>query len=118
MLKNDDTRLRLGRQLVHARRQRAWRLNDVARHTTRQPGRLSEMENGKANSTIDALAEVGDAMALSLVFVPNDRLADVLTMIGQPEPAPHLPTEVLSVYEEVFIPDPPEDDEETTHAGS
>jgi transcriptional regulator with XRE-family HTH domain len=114
----EDVRIRLGKQLVDTRRGRGWTLNDVARRTARQPGRLSEIENGKANSTIDSLAEVGHAVGLSLVFVPNERLADVLAFIGQPEPKKHLPTEVGSVYEDVFIPDPPEDEEETKHAGS
>src|SRR5436305_1188929 len=113
-----DIKIRLGRQLVKARRRRGWTLTDVARRTTRQPGRLSEIENGKANSTIDSLAEVGEAVGLALIFVPNERLADVLAMLGQPEPKIHLPTEVSSVYEDVFIPDPPEDDEGTEHAGS
>jgi transcriptional regulator with XRE-family HTH domain len=109
----EEARARLGRQLVDARRRRGWTLNDVARRTTRHPGRLSEIENGKANSTVDSLAETGNAVGLSLVFVPNERLADVLSVIGRPEPKTHLPTEVGSVYEDVFIPDPPEDDEAT-----
>jgi hypothetical protein len=79
---------------------------------------LSEIENGKANSTIDSLAEVGDALGLSLVFVPNERLSDVLAFIGQSEPKTSLPTEVGSVYDDVFIPDPPEEDEGTKHVGS
>ncbi len=114
MLEN-DARKRLGQQLVEARRRRGWTLNDVARRTTRQPGRLSEIENGKANSTVDSLAEAGEAVGLSLVFVPKERLADVLASIGQPIPKTHLPTEVGSVYEDVFIPDPPEDEEEPKH---
>ena len=117
-MSENDFKVRLGRQLLNARRRHGWTLNDVARRTTRQPGRLSEIENGKANSTIDSLAEVGEAVGLALVFVPNERLADVLAVIGQPEPKTHLPTEVSSVYEDVFIPDPPEDDEGTKHAGS
>jgi transcriptional regulator with XRE-family HTH domain len=114
----NSTRIRLGQQLADGRRRRGWTLNDVAHRTTRQPGRLSEIENGKANCTIDSLAEVAGAAGLSLVLVPSERLADVLALIGQPEPVPHLPTEVTSVYEDVFIPDPPEDDEGPRHAGS
>ena len=122
MWEEEEARARLGRQLADARRRRGWTLNDVARRTTRHPGRLSEIENGKANSTVDSLAETGNAVGLSLVFVPNERLADVLSVIGRPEPKTepktHLPTEVGSVYEDVFIPDPPEDDEATRHADS
>jgi transcriptional regulator with XRE-family HTH domain len=112
------SKVRLGHQLAQARHRRGWRLLDVARRTTYRPGRLSEIEHGKANSTIDTLAEVGDAVGLSLIFVPNERLADVLALIGQPEPQTHLPTEVGSVYEDVFIPDPPEDNEGTENAGA
>ena len=117
-MSKNDFKMHLGRQLANARRRHGWTLNDVARRTTRQPGRLSEIESGKANSTIDSLAEVGEALGLALVFVSNKRLADVLAVIGQPEPKTHLPTEVSSVYEDVFIPDPPEDDEGTKHGGS
>jgi transcriptional regulator with XRE-family HTH domain len=112
-----ETRKRLGKQLAEARRRRGWTQNDVARRSTRQPGRLSEIENGKANTTINTLAEAGEAVGLSLVFIPQERFADVMTFIGQPEPKTPLPTEVGSVYEEVFIPDPSEDEEEPKHGG-
>jgi transcriptional regulator with XRE-family HTH domain len=101
----EDTRIRLGSQLEVARRGRHWTLNDVAQRIGRQPGRISEIEGGKANSTIQSLSEAGDAVGLSLVFVPNDRLAEVLTMIGTAEPKTRPPLEVTSVYDDVFIPD-------------
>ena len=116
MVEESEAKRRLGRQLAEARRRRGWTLNDLARRSTRQPGRISEIENGKANSTVDTLAEAGETLGLALLFVPKDRLAAVLTFIGQPEPKMHLPTDVGSVYEEVFIPDPTDDDE-PTHAG-
>jgi transcriptional regulator with XRE-family HTH domain len=114
----EDTKARLGSQLAEQRRRRGWTLNDVARRSTRQQGRLSEIENGKANITIESMADVGNAVGLSLVFVPTERLADVMVYIGQPEKTLSLPTEVGSVYEEVFIPDPSDDDDEPKHAGS
>lgn len=110
-------RKRLGEQLTNARRRRGWTQSDVARRSTRQPGRLSEIENGKANVTIDTLAEAGEAVGMSLTFVPKDRLTDVLAFIGHAEPTIPLPTEVGSVYDEVFISDPSPEDEERKHGG-
>jgi transcriptional regulator with XRE-family HTH domain len=111
-----EDRKRLGEQLANARRRRGWTQTDVARRSTRQPGRLSEIENGKANVTVDTLAEAGEALGMALTFVPKERLADVLTFIGQSEPTKPLPTEVGSVYDEVFIADPPPE-EERKHGG-
>ncbi len=109
---DNDTKVRLGDQLAEARRRRQWTQRDLAHRSTQPASRLSLIESGKANTTIDTIAETGEAVGLSLVFVPKERLADVLTFIGQPEPKTPLPTEVSSVYEDVFIPDPTEDDEE------
>jgi transcriptional regulator with XRE-family HTH domain len=112
---NYNTRVRLGDQLAKARRRKQWTQRDLARRSTQPASRLSLIESGKANTTIDTIAEIGEAVGLSLVFVPKERLADVLTFIGQPEPKTPLPTEVGSAYEDVFIPDPTEDEEESRH---
>lgn len=111
---NDNTRVRLGRQLAEARRRKSWTQNDVARRITPPASHLSLIEQGKANPTVDTLAETGEALGLSLVFVPKTRLASVLSLLGQPDTPSPLPTEVGSVYEDVFIPDPT-DDEEPEH---
>ena len=81
---------------------------------TQPASRLSLIESGKANTTIDTLAAIGDALGLALVFVPKDHLAEVSNLVGRPESIRPLPTEVGSVYEDVFIPDSP-DDEEPEH---
>jgi transcriptional regulator with XRE-family HTH domain len=108
----DFTRKRLGRQLATARRSRHWRLDDIARRTGRQPARISEMETGKANSTIDMIADAGDTLGLSLLFVPTDRLEDVLRIIGEYAP-PHVPARDLpSVFQKAFVDDGVEDDEQ------
>src|SRR5664279_5301546 len=111
---NDDTRVRLGDQLAKARRRRQWTQRDLARRSTQPASRLSLIESGKANTTIDTLAAIGDAVGLSLVFVPKDRLGDVSKLVGRSDSIKPLPTEVGSVYEDVFIPDP-SDDEESEH---
>jgi transcriptional regulator with XRE-family HTH domain len=111
-MSQDQTRKRLGQQLATARRSRRWRLNDMARRTGRQPARISEMETGKANSTIDMIADAGETLGLSLLFVPSHRLEDVLRIVGEHAP-PHVPAHDLpSVFEKAFVDDSVEDDEQ------
>jgi hypothetical protein len=106
-----DTRKRLGDQLVQARRARDWRLNDVAYRSANTAARLSVIENAKANVTVDTMAQLGEAMGMSLVFVPTDKLAQALAL-SAPSPAEaHVPAETPSVYDELFIPDSSEDEE-------
>jgi transcriptional regulator with XRE-family HTH domain len=101
----EDAKTRLGAQLHTARRSHHWTLNDVARRIGRQPGRISEIEGGKANSTIHSLSEVGEAVGLSLVFVPDDKVADVLKLVGTVKTQARPPLEVTTAYDDVFIPD-------------
>jgi transcriptional regulator with XRE-family HTH domain len=101
----EDVKIRLGTQLENARRQRHWTLNDVARRIGRQPGRISEIEGGKANSTLHSLSEAGEALGLSLIFVPEEKLPDVLRIIGIAEPTVRPGFDVPSAYDDVFIPD-------------
>jgi transcriptional regulator with XRE-family HTH domain len=102
----------IGRQVSSFRRKRGLRIHDLAQRTGKNPARISELENGKSNSTVDFLNEIGAALGLTLMFVPNDRLADVQAIIGirdrQIAPAYDLPT----VFDEVFI-----DDSETGEEG-
>jgi transcriptional regulator with XRE-family HTH domain len=108
---NEDTKVRLGNQLAEARRRRHWTQADLTQRLTQPASRLSVIESGKANTTVDTLAAIGDALGLSLVLVPKDRLADVTTLVSQSDSIKPLPTEVRSVYEDVFIPDPSGDEE-------
>lgn len=111
-MSEEIARKRLGRQLAAGRRNRNLRLHDIARLTGRQAGRISEMETGKANSTIDTIADAGQALDMSLVFVPNDRLSEVLRIIGEPA-TPLAPVgELPSVFDKAFVDDSPEEDDE------
>jgi hypothetical protein len=75
------------------------------------------MENGATNSTVDMLADAGDALGMSLVFIPNDRLDQVLKLIGEPQVQPLVPTgPVPSVFDDAFVDDAIEDEEEPPHA--
>jgi transcriptional regulator with XRE-family HTH domain len=111
-MSKDQIRKRLGQQLATARRSKRWRLDDVARRTGRQPGRISEMETGKANSTIDMIADAGETLGLSLLFVPSHRLEEIMRIVGDPAPA-RLPAHDLpSVFQKAFVDDGVEDDEQ------
>lgn len=108
----DHTRKRLGRQLATARHSRHWRLDDIARRTGRQPARISEMETGKANSTIDMIADAGETLGLSLLFVPDHRLEEILRIVGDPAPTQAPAHDLPSVFQKAFVDDSVEDDEQ------
>lgn len=100
-----SVRSRLGSQLAETRRHRRWTLKDVARRTGRQISRISEIERGRANTTVEAMAEVGAALGLALAFIPEDRLGEVLALLDSSKTRAPLPFEVPSVFDEVFIDD-------------
>jgi transcriptional regulator with XRE-family HTH domain len=104
-------RQRIGAQLAARRKERKWTVKDVAARTGRQPSRVSEMETGKANSTLDALVQVGEVMGLRLMFVPEDHMADVLALLGQSAPRQAHTTFPRHVFDELFIPDPEDEDD-------
>lgn len=106
-----ETRIRIGSQLQARRSQIGWTIKDVARRVSRQPSRVSETETGKANSTIDSLAEIGETMGLSLVFVPSDRLTEVMAMLKPRSNPISPPTTSSNIFDEVFIPDPEDEDD-------
>lgn len=112
---SEDERRRIGAQLATRRKERKWTVKDVAVRTGRQPSRISEMETGRANSTVDALVQVGEVMGLRLMFVPDDRMADVLALLGQSTPRPAHATMPRTVFDELFIPSPEDTDDDDDH---
>lgn len=111
---SESERQRVGAQLAARRKERKWTVKDVAARTGRQPSRVSEMETGKANSTLDALVQVGEVMSLRLLFVPDDKVAEVMALLGQNPPSPPMATFPRHVFDELFIPDP-EDEDDADH---
>ena len=110
-MENDGTRRRLGSQLAAARRHKSWTLEQVARRTGRAGPRLSEMETGKANSTVDTLEAVGRALNLQLLFVPDSRMEEVLDLIdGSRSSAPRIHA-LPTIFDEVFIDEGEDEDE-------
>jgi hypothetical protein len=70
------------------------------------------METGKANSTIDMIADAGETLGLSLLFVPNNRLEEILRIVGEHTP-PQAPVHDLqSVFQKAFVDDSIKDDEQ------
>jgi transcriptional regulator with XRE-family HTH domain len=100
-----DPRTLIASQVSDTRRRRGLRLRDLAKRTGKNPARISELENGKSNSTIDFLDEIGKALGLTLMFVPDEKVMDVQAMTAEHghEVAPTY--DVPTVFEEVFIDD-------------
>jgi transcriptional regulator with XRE-family HTH domain len=109
-MKQESTRKRLGGQLMAARHGMGWKLNELGQRTANAPSRLSNIERGKINATVDALAQAGEAAGLSLTFVPTERLEEVLALLGQTEPKTRYSAPVSTVYDELFIPDPSDEE--------
>ena len=105
-------RQRLGRQLADARKARAWTLVDVARRTGRDVGRVSEMENGKSNSTVNSLTDAGNVLGMKLVFVPADKLEDALALSSRKVAKKETPFAMPSVLQEMFLDDSEPDEGE------
>jgi transcriptional regulator with XRE-family HTH domain len=116
-MEQKETRERLGTQLAAARRDKGWTLMDLGQRTANAASRLSGIENGKFNATVDALAQVGEAAGLTLTFVPTEKLEEVMALIGQRSDATAYPTAVRSLHDEVFIPDPSEEEERASGYG-
>ena len=109
----------LGSQLAEARKAKGWKLADMSSRTGRDPARLSEMENGRGNTTIEHLADAGSVLGLRLVFVPEDKLPEVMKLIGR-KPSDSRRTaafDVPSVLSDVFVDDSEEEDEGPRHGG-
>ncbi|MCK1326453.1 helix-turn-helix transcriptional regulator [Bradyrhizobium sp. 156] len=96
--------------MATARRDKGWTLSDLGQRTANAASRLSGIENGKFNATVDALAQAGDAAGLTLTFVPTERLEEVMALIDKPSVPTAYPTTVRSLHDEVFIPDPSEEE--------
>jgi transcriptional regulator with XRE-family HTH domain len=105
----------LGKQISEARKKRRFLIRDMAHRTGKNPARISEFENGKSNSTIDFLDQMGAALGMTLMFVPNEKVEEVLALVfpenRQSPPAYTMP----SVFDEVFI-DDSEDNDGDIHA--
>ena len=98
-----QTRFRIGEQIRARRAQYGWSLRDLATRIHRQPSRISEIETGQANSSLDSLAVIAAAMRMRVVLVPEDRLEEALRM-SQPEREARTTTSPKTAFDEFFVP--------------
>ncbi|MGO4741448.1 helix-turn-helix domain-containing protein [Bosea sp. 2KB_26] len=111
--RSHEARRRLGDQIERNRDQRGWTLRELSKRVGRDPARLSEIESGRANPSIDNLLDLGEALGLEIVFVPRERLAEALGLAGDRASAlPSVPTTPSSLLDEILIEgdDDPEND--------
>lgn len=108
-----EQRAALGKQLAHRRQQLGWTVRDLASRIGRQPSRVSETETGKANSSIDSLAEMASVMRMRIMLVPEEAAEQVMTIINPQAKASMTGAQITpsSVFEEVFIRDPEDADD-------
>lgn len=106
-----DARRRLGHQIAQLREQRGWTLRDLSRRIGRDPARMSEIESGRANPSVDNLTDLGAAMDVEIVFVPRSRLSEVLDWTGSREFSVPVPAKLPSLLDEILVEgdDDPED---------
>ena len=110
--RNEKPRSRIASQIQEAREGRSWTLRDLSRRVGRDPARLSEIETGRANPSLDNLLDIADALAMELVFVPRERLPAVHAAIAGDVHAEQSKPEPPSVLDELLIPDEGFEDEE------
>jgi transcriptional regulator with XRE-family HTH domain len=97
-------------QLAARRKQLGWKVNDVAQRVGRQASRISEIETGHANPSLNALMTVGEVLGLQLMFVPKDRANEIMALLGHQSAPTVTSNSTESVFDEVFIPDPDDSD--------
>lgn len=110
-------RKRIASQIEKAREDRNLTLRDLARLVARDPARLSEIETGRANPSLDNLVDLGDALGLELVMVPKEKLDQVLRLILD-EPQIHPPADFSPTSREDVLIDGShlmEEDDEATN---
>lgn len=108
-----DARRRLGDQIERYREQHGWTLRDLSKRVGRDPARLSEIESGRANPSLDNLVDLGEALGLEIVLIPRERLAEVLSLTGNKATTlPSVPATPSNLLDELLIQgdDDPEDD--------
>jgi transcriptional regulator with XRE-family HTH domain len=107
----EDTKKRLGQQVSSSRHEHRWTLDDLGRRCGRPAPRISDIETGKANSTLQSLSEIGAALDLELIFVPRQKLNEVLALSTGTDVTKRAYQNVNSVFDELFIPDSSDDED-------
>jgi transcriptional regulator with XRE-family HTH domain len=106
----------LVRSLREAREAKSLTQTDLARRMGRVQSRISEVEAGEADPRLSTAVFMAEALGQQLVLIPKDRIKEVQQLLGRGAPSDQTGSTVQSVFDEVFIPDPlDEDDEHPSH---
>jgi transcriptional regulator with XRE-family HTH domain len=106
----------LVRMLREVREAKGLTQSDLARRLGRVQSRISEVEAGEADPRLSTAAFMAEALGQQLVLIPKDRIKEVQQLLGRGAASVQTGGAVQSVFDEVFIPDPPdEDDEHPSH---
>ncbi len=103
--------------LRQAREAWGWTQSGLARRLGRVQSHISEVEAGVTDPRLSTLAFMAEALGQQLMLIPRERSQDVLRLLGHVSAPPQIAHTVPSVYEEVFVPDPPDEDEEDLRDG-
>jgi transcriptional regulator with XRE-family HTH domain len=103
--------------LREAREAKGLTQSDLARRLGRVQSRVSEVEAGEADPRLSTAASMAEALGQQLVLVPKDRVKEVQQLLGRQAASVQTASAVPSVFDEVFVPDPPDEDDETPSHG-
>jgi transcriptional regulator with XRE-family HTH domain len=108
-----EQRIALGQQLAHRRQQLGWTVRGLASRIGRQPSRVSETETGRANSSIDSLAEMASVMRMRIMLIPEEAAEQVMMIINPRTKGAMIGAQTTpsSVFDEIFIRDPEDADD-------
>lgn len=62
----EELKTRLGQKIVELRKQKGWSQSDLARAAEKDRQAIEKLENGKVNPTLFSLAEIAQALGVSL----------------------------------------------------
>jgi transcriptional regulator with XRE-family HTH domain len=107
-----------GRSLRSLREARRWSQRDLARRTGRSQARISQIEHGHEDMRLATLVSVLGALGYELIAVPREQLPLVQKILPQGAlsssiaSAPQVSDRPYSILDEIFIPDPDEEEDE------
>jgi HTH-type transcriptional regulator/antitoxin HipB len=84
--------------------------SDLARRLGRVQSRISEVEAGEADPRLSTATFMAEALGQQLMVIPKERIKEVEQLLGREATAVQTASTVPSVFDEVFVPDPPDED--------
>jgi transcriptional regulator with XRE-family HTH domain len=99
----------LALEIRRARARRGLSQRDLASRVGKAQSRVAEAEDPEGNPTLATLVALAAALDMGLFLVPRERVQAVERLLADANPAP---AAVPTVFEELFVPDPPSDEED------